>query len=181
MSEYPEKSVEDISPYEVANFAPKKLSPKTRIESLMPSLDLDNLHANIEVYLNDFHSMIDEVFKSHGSSLLRSVGESKFSPPTRVKNNGKEYTIEIGVPWVEKKDLQVSITDDKLVVEGEVRDSEKSELTQSVEFGKFHREFPLEGVDTELASSSLENGVLKVTMPIKKERDGPKMKSLEIK
>lgn len=145
------------------------------------TLDLHDLHANIENYLNDFHQMIDNVFKVHGSSLLENVSKQGFPPSTRTTKNEKEYIFEIAMPWIKKEDIKVNISEDKLIVEGITSQSESNKNSSIHGEQTIYREFPLDNVVIEEASSLLENGVLKVTVPILKQREGPKMKQIEVK
>lgn len=183
--EYQEKAAEDIFPPKnngLLNLSKSDTPldiPRIKWPE-MPSLDLDNLHANVEVYLNEFHKTVDEIFMAHGSSLLDSVSKKGFAPATRVTRTDKEDIIEIEVPGLDKGDISVTITEDKLIVEGEKKSAYESEVSSGVQYGKFYREFPLDGVDTELASSSLDKGILRVTIPLK-EREGPAARKLEIK
>lgn len=184
---YGEKAAEDI-------FPPKKregrfgslegenglLFPKKSF--LAPVLNLDTLHANIECYLNDFHKMVDNVFMSHGSSLLNSVGKTNDYefPAVRIYQTEKEKIIEVEVPGLDREDINVSVTGEKVIVSGEKKQKYKDESTESIRYGKFYREFQMEGVSIEQATSSLDKGILKITVPLKKERDGPDSRKLTI-
>lgn len=175
---YPEKAAEGIFPQKREE-APISFSPLHTPQNW--SLDLHNLHANIEHSLNDFHDMIDNVFKVHGSSLLEDISKQGFPPSTRTTKNNEEYIFEVAMPWVKKEDVKAIISEDKLIIEGKTSHSESIKNGESQSQQTIYREFPLENVVTEEATSLLENGVLKVTIPIRKERAGPKARQLEIK
>lgn len=147
---YPEKSAEDIFPQ---NWG----------------LEIHDLHGNIEHSLNNFHEIIDDIFKVHGSSLLENVGRSKFSPAARQWRNDTEHIIDIEVPGMDKEEINVVLTEKSIVVEGEKKNKTKQDDSSStVYYGRFHREFSIpKDVNAEDASSTLDKGVLTVKLPIK--------------
>ena len=68
-----------------------------------------------------------------------------------------------------KDDVNVEITEDAVVIEGERKyeheENEKGVYRSERSYGHFHREIPLpEGVKTENATANFKNGVLEVTL-----------------
>jgi HSP20 family protein len=97
-------------------------------------------------------------------------GFAGFAPQFDVKENGDGYLIEADLPGVEEKDLEVTLTGNRLTISGK-REAERSEdgttwYTYERSYGSFSRTFTLpEGVDTDRVDGELKNGVLTVHLP----------------
>lgn len=157
------------------DFWPKKNESKS-----FPSLDIHDMHANMETFFDNFYRDMESLFKSQGSSLLNNVGETNFSPPVRMSKNENERIIEFEVPGMDRNDIEITVSDEKLIVQGEKKQKYDQENLQGVRYGKFHREFPIKDVDVESVSSLMDKGMLIVRLPIRK-RSGPEVKKIEIK
>ncbi len=117
-------------------------------------------------------------------------GALTFSAAFDVKETKDAYLFKADVPGIQEKDLEVTITGNRLTVAGK-REEEKEEKTDRFytyerNYGSFSRSFTLpEGADTEHLQASLEKGVLTVNVPkkpevqpkkiaVKSEAQGPK-------
>ena len=97
-----------------------------------------------------------------------------FAPSFDVKETKDSYQFKADVPGIQDKDLEVTITGNRLTVGGkrEAEREEKSDRYYAYErnYGSFSRSFTLpEGVDADKLSASLEHGVLTVVVPKKPE------------
>jgi HSP20 family protein len=96
------------------------------------------------------------------------------APAFDVKETKDAYEFKADVPGVQDKDLEVSMTGNRLTISGK-REAEKEDrndryYTYERSFGSFTRSFTLpEGADTDKVHASLEKGVLSVTIPKKPE------------
>jgi HSP20 family protein len=109
---------------------------------------------------------------------LREMGY----PSVNVKDSDKEIRVEAEIPGMNPEDINISIKDDALVIQGEKRfeDEEKKENYQRVEcsYGSFYRMIPLSSeVDEEKIKAKYKKGVLKVTLP---KKNGTKSKKIQI-
>jgi HSP20 family protein len=91
-------------------------------------------------------------------------------PAAEVAESEGEVTVKMEVPGVEKDHLQLTVSDDRLIVRGEVRkeseEKRKHYYRQEIRYGAFQRSVPLPvEVDAAKASAELKNGMLKVTLP----------------
>jgi HSP20 family protein len=97
-------------------------------------------------------------------------GVAAFSPAFDVKETQDGYLFKADLPGVGDKDLEVTMTGNRLSVSGK-RDEEKEEksersYTYERTYGSFTRSFTLpDGVDVDKLSASLDKGVLTITVP----------------
>jgi HSP20 family protein len=85
-----------------------------------------------------------------------------------VKEGKLVFRIEL--PGVEQKDLDVSITDRDLIIQGERKQEksskEESYMYQEIAYGSFERRFVLpEGVKTDELKAKFQDGILEITVP----------------
>lgn len=104
------------------------------------------------------------------SRLMGGREQWGFVPAFEVKETKDSYVFKADMPGVEEKDLDITLTGDRLTVSGK-RESEKEEDTDRFyayerNYGSFSRSFTLpEGVDTEHCNAELKNGVLMLRLP----------------
>jgi HSP20 family protein len=96
------------------------------------------------------------------------------APAFDVKETKDAYYFKADVPGIAEKDLEVTMTGNRLTVSGkrEAEKEEKSERYYTYErnYGSFSRSFTLpEGIAVDQLRASLENGVLSITIPKKPE------------
>lgn len=110
------------------------------------------------------------------SQLLggRESTEAPFVPAFDVKETKDAFIFKADVPGVEEKDLDITLTGDRLVVSGrresETREGNERFYTYERSFGSFSRAFTLpEGVDGENVQADLKGGVLTLRLPKKPE------------
>lgn len=87
-----------------------------------------------------------------------------------VANTAKEVVVRADVPGVEKEDLEVTITNDMVIIKGERKDLLESSTEcfycREAAFGAFERQIQLpEAVLNDKADAALKNGVLTLTIP----------------
>lgn len=110
-------------------------------------------------------------------SLLKStwpeieLGEFEtVSPHVDIFEEGNEFVLKGDMPGMDRKDIDISITDSVLTISGERKQEEKIERGNYFRYerahGSFFRRFELPSdVDTEKVKAHLENGVLEVRLP----------------
>ncbi|HEY9681583.1 MAG TPA: Hsp20/alpha crystallin family protein [Oculatellaceae cyanobacterium] len=119
--------------------------------------------------LNDLDRMFER-FLNLSPLLSRGLGQ-EFSPSLDVHETDKEFQINVEVPGMNEKDIDISMSRDTLTISGEKRE-EKEENAKGVyrmerRYGSFTRSIPLPEncVDTEKAEASFKNGVLTIKLP----------------
>ena len=99
-----------------------------------------------------------------------SLWEGRIWPALDVYETDEELVVKATVPGIKAGDLDVTITQDALVIKGggeeEHGEGEERYLLRERRSGDFHRavEIP-EGLDTERGEAAFEDGILTVTFP----------------
>lgn len=106
-------------------------------------------------------------------------------PAVDVYQTADEVVVEVPLPGVDPKQVEVSIEDDVLTVSGEQRHStevdDKSYHRREVRYGRFHRAVTLPAaVEGSQAKATYEKGVLRVAVPIQ-ERAKPTRVAVNVK
>lgn len=113
------------------------------------------------------------------------VTEATWSPVLDVCETENEVLVTVDVPGIDPKDVNITLEDDTLVIEGERKFSkevkEEDYLRIERRYGKFRRSIPLgRGIDRDKISASFDKGVLEVKLP-KTEELKPKRVKIEVK
>jgi HSP20 family protein len=106
-------------------------------------------------------------FPDSWGELVRS-SRNGFTPLADVEEADDAYVIEVELPGIDKKDIDVSMTGRRLTITGERKEKERVGIlrrrTRSV--GRFEYDIQLPGdVDDQAVSASLADGVLTVRVP----------------
>jgi HSP20 family protein len=102
------------------------------------------------------------------------------TPPFDVKETKEAYEFKADVPGIQDKDLEVTLTGNRLTVSGK-RESEKEDKSDRYyayerSYGSFTRSFTLpDGADADKLRASLEKGVLAITVPKRPEVQAKKI------
>jgi HSP20 family protein len=142
-----------------------RLIPRTeRLFSLIPEMDI------MSRFFDDLD--LPQIFRRDDELL----------PAFDITETEKEYTITGEIAGIEAKDLDVTLSDGTLIIQGEKKreQEEKDEHIHRIEreYGSFHRGFRLpENVKTEALKANYKDGVLKITLP----KTGVKTKKIEVK
>lgn len=135
--------------------------------------------------------MFADPFFASPASMLRDMDRffgdfapSRFSPNVDVVDTGKAIEVSAELPGLDKDDIQLSVEQGSLKLEGEKKQESKSEEEGCYRteryYGRFERVVPLPSdVDTNAAEAKFDKGVLKVVFP--KTNGGPQSKKVEIK
>ena len=105
-----------------------------------------------------------------------------YIPRADVYETDEAYVLEVDLPGVSQKSLNISLEKDVLTIEGtrEAGDYEGYKLDYG-EYGagEYERSFSLgDGIDSEKIGAKLENGVLAVTLP---KAEGAVARKIEVK
>lgn len=103
-------------------------------------------------------------------------------PTTDVYTEGGRFVVEAHLPNFRERDVEISLDDDSLVIQGQLQDREedtkKKRYVVRETSQTYYRRVPLpERADEGAISASFENGVLKVVIPLK---DVPEPKRIPI-
>lgn len=111
--------------------------------------------------------LVDEAWGS-GWPALGPRGVDEFLPAADLEETDEAYVVEVELPGVRKKDVDVEVSGRRLTVSGERRERERTGIlrrrTRTV--GRFFYEVVLPGeVEDDAVSANLVDGVLTVTVP----------------
>ena len=130
---------------------------------------------------DDVNQMISQAF----SYPVELAYESQsFSPFMNVNESDLEYTVSMDLPGVDKKDVEVHISEGIVTVMGERKNSQQgkdnSYIWQETSHGTFRRSFELSNaVEGDKIRARYKNGVLNITIP-KVEEVKPEVKKISI-
>lgn len=102
----------------------------------------------------------------------RGLFDRALSPALDLVENSDGYVLSVDLPGVDKKDLQLTVENNLLTLEGEKKDAKdkKSFFRRETWTGSFRRTISLPpGTDGEKVKAELRNGVLTVSIGKKEE------------
>ena len=108
-----------------------------------------------------------------------------FSPRVELEETEKNIFVSAEIPGMKEKDINVSLKDNNLIIEGEKQSQKKKEekgyYRSEFSYGSFYRSIPLSAeVDTNKVEATYRNGVLAITLN-KLEESKQTTKRIEIK
>lgn len=124
------------------------------------------------LWQKEMSHLIDRFNKDFGDI---STGEfSSFNPKIEIKEKDKELIVCAEVPGMSEKDVNVTLKDNQLIIEGERRTENKSEKDGSFHtefsYGSFYRSIPLgEDIKEDSIKASYKDGLLTIEMEKTKE------------
>lgn len=109
-----------------------------------------------------------------------AAGELTRSPLTNIQELDDSFVLTLEVPGLDRKDIDVSVENDHIVIKGEKVEEEKVEakglLRREIRSAKFHRSFRIgDKIDRGSIKAKLDNGVLTVTLKKTEEQAGRKV------
>lgn len=130
-------------------------------------------------------SALDTLFDSFDREFFPSLSrffetrEDDFRVPiANIYERDDEYIITMEMPGVSKRNVDISLDGDNLVITGEKVEKLESKglLRREIRAEKFRRSFLLHGnIDRDKIKAKMEDGVLRVALPKKAESVGRKV------
>ena len=127
---------------------------------------------------DDVDKMINQAF---GHSILNKEITSHMQPLLDVYETDNTIVASLDLPGVEKKDVEVSVSNGFLTISGERKNiSSEGRIWQETSFGTFKRTFELtEAVVEDKIKAQFKNGVLKISLP-KAEEVKPAVRNISV-
>ena len=103
-------------------------------------------------------------------NITSALPTMQFNPDFEVKETREGYQFRADLPGIKEKDLEISMTGNRLTVSGH-READKREETDRYylyerSYGSFGRSFTLpEGIDNNKVAAELKDGVLTLLVP----------------
>ena len=130
---------------------------------------------------DDVEKMINQAF---GHTILNKEITSDVQPLLDVYETDSTIVASLDLPGVEKKDVEVSVSNGFLTISGERKnisgESGEGRIWQETSFGTFKRTFELtEAVVEDKIKAQFKNGVLKISLP-KAEEVEPAVRNISV-
>jgi HSP20 family protein len=127
-----------------------------------------------------------ELFSGNGilgrdlSNWLNAEDELTWKPSIELREKDNQFKIEIAVPGVEAKALDIEVTPENVLVKGETRREHKEEKgniqTSEFKYGNLFRAIQLpKKIDPDKVKAELKNGILYLTADIAAESQAKKV------
>jgi HSP20 family protein len=125
----------------------------------------------LSLFKDKWDKLFDEFFSGLPELFER---ESGFTPMLDIAETNKAFVVKVELPGITQKDIQVSVDEDMLTIQGEKRQEaeEKGKNYHRIErrYGSFSRSIPLPGgIDLEKVKANYKDGVLTIELGKKEE------------
>jgi HSP20 family protein len=130
------------------------------------------------------HQEMDRLFEDFFDGR-RAGGERMLEPSVDIAESKKAYRIEVEVPGIDPKDIEVHVDDGMLIISGEKQQEteDEDEGFHRVErrYGRFRRTLSLpDDADGDRIQADARRGVLKIRIPRRPVEDKPGTRRIEI-
>lgn len=131
-----------------------------------------------------FPSLMNEIFKPDWFGGLENMNSNV--PSVNIKDNEKDFELELAVPGRKKEDFNIEIDKNVLTISSEVNSeketSEENYTRREFGFTSFKRAFTLpETIDEEKIKADYVDGILSFTLPKRKESLPKPKRMIELK
>ena len=147
--------------------------------SAVPSLLSDPLEAFVNPFslLRRMQQEVSRVFSDNGMGRGDDPTTAVWIPPIEVNFRDNNFIISAELPGVNDEDIQVTITDDAVIIRGErqyQREEDQGGIRRTeLRYGEFYRTIPLpDGAAAENARAELRNGILQIVVPVSEAKQG---------
>ena len=128
-----------------------------------------------------FPFIFDEFFKNNWDI---NIPQNSYSPFFNVKENDKEFVLELKVPGKNNEDFEIEIEKRLLSVSSTI-EKEKSEhnyIIKEFDSSSFEKSFEIPySIEIDKITSIYKNGILSITLPKKKEFQNSAKKTISVK
>lgn len=119
---------------------------------------------NANVFGRRFSDIVDEFFSD--AVVAR---QNSFAPGIDISETEKQFIIDVELPGVDKKDIDLNIENNRLTISGERKFEKEEDGKQfhrvETHYGKFTRSFQLpDNIDTESIKAEYKNGMLNIAV-----------------
>tara|TARA_B110000116_G_C16709588_1_gene523804 strand:+ start:771 stop:1193 length:423 start_codon:yes stop_codon:yes gene_type:complete len=126
--------------------------------------------------------IFDEFFKNNWN--INVPNNSYSYPSTNIKENDKEFVLELAMPGKCNKDFNIEI-ENRILNISTLNDNQTSEYNYNIQefnYSSFNKSYDLpESIDLEKVDSLYRNGILSITLPKRKEYQSIPKKIISVK
>lgn len=132
--------------------------------------------------MREFTDEMDRIFQAVAPRTATSADLNAWSPTVDIRQCNGDLVVTAEVPGLKKDEIKVELTDDALVIQGERKREHKEDHEGyhrwERSYGQFYRAIALpEGAKMDQVKAELQDGLLKVSVPVpqaeKKSRQVP--------
>lgn len=118
---------------------------------------------------NEMNRMFETFFEDP-FGMRTPEGWEGFAPSIDVYETDKEITVDVELPGIDEKDIDISLNKDVLIISGrkesEVTEKDKSYYRHERSYGSFRRSIQLpDEVDEDKIEATYKKGILKIVLP----------------
>ncbi len=130
-------------------------------------------------------TIFDDFFRDWSSTNFSDTNTSL--PAVNIKENEDEFTVEVAVPGMEKKDFQIDLDNDVLTISSEKKleneESKENYTRREYSYQSFKRSFnlPKNVVDSDKIKATYKNGELSISIPKREEAKPKPARLIEVK
>jgi HSP20 family protein len=119
---------------------------------------------NRDIFGKRFSDIMDEFFND-----AVATRQHAFAPSIDISETDKQYVIDVEVPGLDKKDIELNVDNNTLTISGERKFEHKEEEKHyhrvESSYGSFSRSFSLpDNVNSESIQATYNNGILNITI-----------------
>ncbi len=138
-------------------------------------------------FFTDFFSDVDRFFENDLLRMPAQIGRQimRNMPATNIRENEKEYLIEMAAPGMAKDDFEINVDEGMLTISSQKeQDTTKEEdnyTRREYNYSSFSRSFRLpDAVNADDIKARYDEGVLKITVPKREETNNGNRKRVNI-
>ncbi len=156
---------------------------RAAIDPLAPMVPLGRwFGVNPFALMRELTEEMDRVFQGSAPGREKGAELGAWSPAVDVRQCNGDLVITAELPGLKKEEVRVELTEDALVIQGERKREHKEDHEGyhrwERSYGQFYRSIPLpEGAKTDQVKADLQDGILKISVPVpqveKKSRQVP--------
>lgn len=110
---------------------------------------------------------------------------NSLKPAVNIREDEKNYVLDLAIPGIDKKDLKIDMKDDVLTISSETRKEDEQEndgyKRREFSYTSFCRSFYIpENVNQDKIAASYKDGILSITLPKQEEAKNKKVKEISI-
>lgn len=133
-----------------------------------------------------FSNIMDEFFNREPFHAVGNRPNMSNRPAANVRENEKEFRLELATPGLKKEDIKVEVKDDHLIISSETKTEHKEEdgrfTRKEFSYSAFKRRFALpDNVNEETIAANYKDGVLSLSIPKATEEKADLSRTIEVK
>ena len=106
-------------------------------------------------------------------------------PAVNIREDEKNYVLDLAIPGMDKKDLKIDINEDVLTISSEIKNSSEENKDgykrKEFSYSSFYRSFYIpENVEREKIEANYKDGILSVALPKQKEEKNKITREIKI-